>query len=170
MSLVAGNIGEKVQCPDGIQVDHISENTVGHGVALQGKTDGGITASTDRGYATTVVGGAVSAGGNGSPKTINSIALGAGSYLCFGWARWEDGSSDASLLIAGLTDTNNGVPGTGYDTLFAPINATGVASCTPPRIFRKTGSWTLYLTARADYTTIGSATWSESQITILRID
>jgi hypothetical protein len=39
MSLVAGNIGEKVQCPDGIQVDHISENTVGHGTRVRGISD-----------------------------------------------------------------------------------------------------------------------------------
>jgi hypothetical protein len=39
MSLVAGNIGEKVQCPDGIQVDHLSENTVGHGVRVRGISD-----------------------------------------------------------------------------------------------------------------------------------
>lgn len=170
MALIPGNDGSKTICKDGLQCDNISENTVGHGVAIQGKTDGGITASTDRGYATTVVGSIVSAGASGSPKTINSVALSAGTYLCFGWARWEDGTSDANLLIAGLTDANNGTPGTGYDTLWAPINATGAAATTPPRIFRKTGNWTLYLTARADYTTVGSGTWGESQITILRID
>jgi len=40
MSLISGAIGEKVQMPDGLQVDHLSENTVGHGVSVPGRTSG----------------------------------------------------------------------------------------------------------------------------------
>jgi hypothetical protein len=36
MSLVAGDVGSKTILPDGAQVDHLSENTVGHGVRVRG--------------------------------------------------------------------------------------------------------------------------------------
>lgn len=39
MSLVPGADGEKVVCKDGLQVDHISENTVGHGARPQAITN-----------------------------------------------------------------------------------------------------------------------------------
>ena len=40
MSIIAGAVGSKAVFPDGAQIDHLSENTVGHGVAIQGRTDG----------------------------------------------------------------------------------------------------------------------------------
>lgn len=39
MSMTAGDIGSKSVFPDGIQVDHISENTVGHGARPKPITD-----------------------------------------------------------------------------------------------------------------------------------
>lgn len=39
MSLTAGDIGSKTILPDGVQVDHISENTVGHGSRVKGISD-----------------------------------------------------------------------------------------------------------------------------------
>jgi hypothetical protein len=39
MSLVAGDVGSKTILPDGAQVDHLSENTVGHGVRVKGISD-----------------------------------------------------------------------------------------------------------------------------------
>jgi len=39
MSLVPGAAGDKAVFPDGIQVDHISENTVGHGSRVRGISD-----------------------------------------------------------------------------------------------------------------------------------
>lgn len=38
--LVAGADGEKSQFPNGLQVDHLSEQTVGHGVSVPGRTNG----------------------------------------------------------------------------------------------------------------------------------
>jgi hypothetical protein len=39
MSLISGDIGSKTVLPDGVQVDHISENTVGHGSRIRGISD-----------------------------------------------------------------------------------------------------------------------------------
>jgi hypothetical protein len=39
MSLIPGADNEKVVCKDGIQVDHLSENTVGHGTRVRGISD-----------------------------------------------------------------------------------------------------------------------------------
>jgi hypothetical protein len=39
MSLVAGDVGSKTILPDGAQVDHLSENTVGHGARVKGVSD-----------------------------------------------------------------------------------------------------------------------------------
>lgn len=40
MSMIPGNTLEKAIFNDGLQSDHLSENTVGHGVSIQGRTSG----------------------------------------------------------------------------------------------------------------------------------
>lgn len=47
MSLISGDLGSKSVFPDGLQVDHLSENTVGHGVSVPGRTSG---VATETGY------------------------------------------------------------------------------------------------------------------------
>jgi len=39
MSFIAGAVGSKAVFPDGAQIDHLSENTVGHGVRVRGISD-----------------------------------------------------------------------------------------------------------------------------------
>ena len=39
MSLIPMDAGQKAILPDGVQVDHISENTVGHGIRVRGVSD-----------------------------------------------------------------------------------------------------------------------------------
>lgn len=87
MSLIPGADNEKVVCKDGIQVDHLSENTVGHGVRVRGISDGSAVVAGDVGE---VLSGTV-VGGNITSPTPNawyddsgSLVLTAGKYMIIG--------------------------------------------------------------------------------------
>lgn len=80
MSLVAGNIGEKVQCPDGIQVDHLSENTVGHGTRVRGISDPTTYPVIAGDVGETIVSAAFNTPLGQTPTYLTSISLNKGVY------------------------------------------------------------------------------------------
>lgn len=120
---------------------------------------------------TTIGSGSVSAAASGAYKTVLSKALGAGVWLVTCGCRWNDGSSDASEVYFGLSDSADTTPGDGYKTIDLPSNALAKATAGMSRIFVKSSSWTVYLNAGVTYGTIGTGTWDAdgSQITYIRI-
>lgn len=100
MSIIAGAVGSKAVFPDGAQIDHLSENTVGHGVRVRGISDpttypviaGDVGESAVAGTSqTTGTGGSVyqksttTAPGSGTASEVNFLVLNKGVYLlsCF---------------------------------------------------------------------------------------
>jgi hypothetical protein len=114
MSLIPGNAYEKTIFPDGMQVNVISENTLGAGVHIQGATDGG---SIQTGY----IGETITWSNAPIPQGFSS-----GSYVDWSnanivltpgiWILYADiqagctvsGSQNGSFVIA-LTDSSNNI-------------------------------------------------------------
>jgi hypothetical protein len=144
MSLVAGNIGEKVQCPDGIQVDHISENTVGHGVAIRvrGIQDGASIAAGDIGEE--IIGkclrsASINPGGPEVTANLTSIIVTAGVWDISGMAGMlaSGGTPSMTRLKVAVSRTSATLPSS-LDTLAVP-NTSGevmaIVSWNPTTVF-----------------------------------
>ena len=88
MSLISGAIGEKVQMPDGAQVDHLSENTVGHGMRVRGVSTPVATPVADGDVgevqATTYVGGISGSTTLGTYTSMVTLSLTAGRWRIVG--------------------------------------------------------------------------------------
>lgn len=123
MSLVAGADGEKSVFKDGIQLDHISENTVGHGARVRGVSDpatypviagdvGQKLVFTDR---TVTVSGSITWYANFSPLAT----LTKGVWLIFAYAS----AAIAGNSFAGSVSTDAITGGTGLITYSAQTGA-----------------------------------------------
>lgn len=103
MSMVPGAAGQKSVFPDGVQVDHISENTLGHGVRVRGISDpttypvqaGDIGEYKESGSTYTEVTG-VGNFTNGQYKTIATVTLSKGVWLLRGAVLFGGGTSQQS--------------------------------------------------------------------------
>jgi len=102
MSFIPGDVGQKTILTDGAQIDHLSENTVGHGIAIQGKTDGVALSIDAVGYTKVVtqVAGVIMLGGANVYTSVLSIVIPKGVW-----------SINATYMI---TYTEGSTTGTGY--------------------------------------------------------
>lgn len=110
MSMIPGNTLEKAIFNDGLQSDHLSENTVGHGVSIQGRTSG---VAIDSGYVGEVISGSTIAGTTvltTSYATISTIALTKGVWLTYYQADIEyvTGSTlgDRGYIVVRIADSS----------------------------------------------------------------
>lgn len=85
MSLIPGNSGDKTVLKDGAMVDHLSENTVGHGVRVKGISDPTAypVIAGDVGQTIVTTFGPTPAVTTNIPFSIGSVVLAAGTWLVF---------------------------------------------------------------------------------------
>ena len=155
MSLVAGDVGSKTILPDGVQVDHISENTVGHGARTKPITDpttypiqsGEIGQQLE---ASNVVYQATTGVTN-----CTSLPLSAGVWLVSAVLGLNSTPQTRTYVDAHLVTTNGTSAGAvlGKDRIVAAQSATGTYSngaiTFAPRVFTSVGSTTVYLNSSA---------------------
>jgi hypothetical protein len=105
MSMTPGAVGSKSLFPDGMQVDHVSENTGGHGVSLAGRTSG---VSLDDGY----VGQLITVAVNTSMATLTDTNLASYAVPAGVWMIWfggrVTGSGKTLTALAVNTATSSG--------------------------------------------------------------
>ena len=113
--------------------------------------------------------GNVSLAASNTPKTVVSVNLGPGVWLCQATIRLDKGTSDATFFGVGVSDTNNTML-LGYQTLGAALTGTATIYASPTIVFTKSSSWTLYAVGNVIYTTLGAVyDGSTSNIKYLRI-
>jgi hypothetical protein len=111
--LVPGAQGQKSVFPDGVQVDHISENTVGHGVRVRGISNGDTPAAGDVGETKTVEVLSNVTTNTSTPTTIASLTL-----------------TEGVWSVSTLSYSDNTASQTGHN---AYIYVKGVTPTTPPK-------------------------------------
>jgi hypothetical protein len=176
MSLVPGAQGQKSVFPDDIQVNHISENTVGHGSRVKGVTD-----PTTYPVLTGDVGETVSVTGTGSYtpttgvwKSVASITLQPGKWIIYGRAWQSNGAtppSSPTLLLVGIGTAQDSGPGTYVSVLPVPTaNYWNIVNCYP-LIVTINAATTYYLNMDFVFTTLnnGSFDGSSSNLQAVRI-
>jgi len=104
MSFVPGADGDKSVFKDGIQVDHLSENTVGHGVRVRGISNGDTPAAGDVGEVKRVV---------TSLSTVTDSTFGTTAALNIGDGVW---SIDCHSDFSGNASHNKGMVGFSTDS------------------------------------------------------
>jgi len=188
MSLVAGADGQKSVFKDGLQVDIISENTVGHGVRVKGVTDpitypvlegdvGEVKTSTVSTFAAYTA--------SGTFENITTIPLTAGSWSVGGNIEqaFNNSTSPANLQLAisgysGGTQTDHVKTLNLLQGIATQTNSSNAALSCAPFLVRCNGSniyiggltiagTTLYLKSACTYT--GTAPQRTGTITAIRI-
>jgi hypothetical protein len=156
MSLVAGDVGSKTILPDGAQVDHLSENTVGHGARPQAITNPTVfpIQTGDIGQqleASNIVWQATSAG----TTNCASLPLPAGVWLVSAVIGLNSTPGSRTFIDASLVTSNGTTQGTvsGKDRIVGAQSVTGTynngAVTFAPRVFTSIGSTTIYLNGSA---------------------
>jgi len=170
--LVAGADGEKSQFPNGLQTDHLSENTVGHGVSVPGRTSG---VAIETGYVGQIIYGSganVSLAVSGTVYNVASLTLTPGVWLVFSSIECDAGGA-AFTLFGGKISEDSAAMG---DITFAVRDlSTNVANgrflTVPTRSFNTAVNKTLYLVAQAAWSggTAPLANWGLSSFYAVRI-
>jgi hypothetical protein len=169
MSIIPGDAGQKAILTDGLQVDHISENTVGHGSRVRGISD-----PTTYGVIAGDVGERISSFVS-SPVTINtstytnvtSVTLTAGVWdLCAMLA--IAGAVGVITVWFGITATSQGsvaLADSGYSAVPASNTGYSYTGSIPGYRVSLTTSTTYYLTAIS----FGAGTTVNGRLTAVRV-
>lgn len=156
MSLVAGDVGSKAILPDGAQIDHISENTVGHGSRVRGISD-----PTTYPVISGDIGEQIEASNVAFSVTTGvtncvSRALPAGVWSVSASFGLNSTPSSRTYFNASLVTSNGTTAGTSYgkDIMAGATSITGGtynngAVTFTPRTITSTGSTVVYLNAQA---------------------
>lgn len=166
MGFVPGADGDKSVFKDGIQVDHVSENTVGHGARVRGISD-----PTTYPVISGDIGEKFESAWAGTLAAATSSYVDLGNQQTFGAGRWLIIANGAISSPATQTFSNqwdfglviDGVSGTEYGKTTGagglPVaNYTGYG-VSLSLVIDKTSSWTLKARARAYYGGTGTPTY-----------
>lgn len=164
--LIAGASGEKSQFPDGLQSDHLSEQTVGHGVRVKGISDpttypvlaGDVGEVISSSYVVAIVPAA-----SGLYKTITSISLNKGVWIIHSNASCDlsgSGLTSLTVSVAGVSTITDSLEAIGQqyrssvvDT--AVINKNLIPTARPITV--TSDGTSIFLVGRMDYASVGTA-------------
>lgn len=173
MSFVPGDVGQKSILTDGAQVDHLSENTVGHGVRVKGITNPATYPVIDGDIGEVRIHTPPAFTGNGARTQVATLTLTAGT-----WEMKAVGStSRVNVAVGGTfidmcisTTPGNSTAGTidGYDSVCGAINTTSGygGAFIPSKVVSISSPTPYYLNLRTDHTAVNDMVASMTAIRI----
>jgi hypothetical protein len=160
MSLVPGDSGQKTTLTDDVQVNHISENTLNHGVRVRGISDlttypiiaGDIGEKIDG-----VISGDVTISVSGTIYSMGYVTLTPGIWMIYGVLSCAFSSiSNFNYFQYGISTSNSTLTGSLVTAVSAVASVSGSNTYTMPTApFYKSVSTTtsMYLNGRVNFTT-----------------
>jgi hypothetical protein len=164
MSLIAGAVGDKTVLTDGAQVDHLSENTTGHGVRVKGVSDP-TTYPVLAGDVGEIKGAAIDSTNATGYSTSTSTSPGLGAHVDVITLTLDKGVYYIMATSKALSNVNTQISGylkEGITQISPTINASvttvaiGTVVISMPLLIKANGT-TITMAARVDSGTVSSA-------------